>query len=623
MALLAAAVTCVGCAAEPGSASAECFDDDDCDPCARCANGLCVFDERAADRPMCVDLSEDPCNGVDDDGNGVVDDPAACWTHIHRFTDPTTGAFCLGPHPEEPPSTCAGYRPTADREAFVLASAPWTDTVELRQCSLEHDHVLVPAQGPPTRPVDPQRAAAMVARGEIPVHLEDDELVAREALGYDCSLTLGHAISVSAQAPPSTPWANSCQLWRHWTPLGVLRPLGGHFHSILDDAPAEARCQPQHTYLAYAADACATAPPPSCVLPECPEHDEASLLDQLVPEDAVLTPGSLVPQAWTLQNTGTRIWSTDYQLIRTAGDLATTDRVPLMAPVAPGERITLEVVLEPPDLGVDLVEKWALVADTDEATPLIEVGSKIDVETPRSAELIAMVPALRARLEPGTAFNQTFTLRNDGQTTWTTAWRFRHTFGGLALDGQFSASPDGPVAPGETWLVSAPSAIPLGVVGGFNGRWELVDDAGIVVPVSGAAEVRTRIHVVGLDYAEYLAENLPDWTRVAPGEPFIKTWVFRNAGVVTWDERWRMAQFSGHMGIVRTVPVRGTVAPGESYRFAAAFTAPPEPGSRHLDQWALYNAGGGRMAFTASVDGNDMIGTLVWAAIEVADPCAP
>lgn len=127
------------------------------------------------------------CNGLDDDGNGVIDDPGMCWRAIYRFQS-SAGARCLGTSSGAPPSTCAGY--TSEIEAFIVATNPVAGTFRAVQCSKLTDHIVVEAGS--------------------------SDYNALIAASYNCSLELGYIYRLG-QGPPSgtTPWANTCNLWRY------------------------------------------------------------------------------------------------------------------------------------------------------------------------------------------------------------------------------------------------------------------------------------------------------------------------------------------------------------------------------------------------------------------------
>lgn len=124
------------------------------------------------------------CNGLDDDGNGVVDDPGECWTAVYRLVDTSTGARCWNTTTSAP-AGCAGY--SYEIEAWIEPSTSVPGTWAVRQCSKSTDHILVE-------------------------HGSSDE-TALQGAGYDCSVNLGYLYD-SGSVPASTPFANACPLWR-------------------------------------------------------------------------------------------------------------------------------------------------------------------------------------------------------------------------------------------------------------------------------------------------------------------------------------------------------------------------------------------------------------------------
>ena len=123
------------------------------------------------------------CNGYDDDGNGIVDDPWNCWRAIYRFQN-VAGARCLGTGTTAP-STCSGY--SLEIEAFVVAVNPVPGTYRAMQCSKQSDHIVVE-------------------------YGTSDYTSLRNA-GYDCNLQLGY-IYRSGQAPWNTLFSRVCDLRR-------------------------------------------------------------------------------------------------------------------------------------------------------------------------------------------------------------------------------------------------------------------------------------------------------------------------------------------------------------------------------------------------------------------------
>ncbi len=133
-------------------------------------------------------MPQETCDGVDNDGNGVVDDLASCWKVVYRFVEPSTGARCWGNTYGSPPAKCSGYVP--DVEAFIVRTNQVPNTFEGRQCSKATDHIITPY--------------------DTTLNSDYDQLV---KAGYDCTVSLGY-FHLLGTGPSSTPWSHTCPLYR-------------------------------------------------------------------------------------------------------------------------------------------------------------------------------------------------------------------------------------------------------------------------------------------------------------------------------------------------------------------------------------------------------------------------
>lgn len=86
--------------------------------------------------------------------------------------------------------------------------------------------------------------------------------------------------------------------------------------------------------------------------------------------------------------------------------------------------------------------------------------------------------------------------------------------------------------------------------------------------------------------------TIPDDTEMAPGQTFTKTWRLVNAGTCTWSSDYDIVWFSGEqMEAPDSVPLPGSVTPGESVDISVDMTAPTESGT-FQSNWKLRNASG-------------------------------
>lgn len=169
--------TAGSCSYTPKSSGTACNDNSACT-----SNDVCNGNGTCAGTGSC-----EVCNGVDDDGNGIVDDPSSCWKAVYRFVQTSTGARCWGPSSSTPPTGCSGY--TYELEAFIVAANQVPNTYEARQCSKLTDHIIVP--------------------------YGSNDYNALVSSGHDCSVSLGYFFNLgTAPASGHTPWANTCPLYR-------------------------------------------------------------------------------------------------------------------------------------------------------------------------------------------------------------------------------------------------------------------------------------------------------------------------------------------------------------------------------------------------------------------------
>ncbi len=186
-------------------------------------------DVQKADTPG----STETCNGLDDDLDGIVDNPSACWKTVYRF-QAANGARCWGTSDKTPPVGCSGY--TYEVEAFIVAATAVPNTFEGRQCSAGTDHIIVPFGS-----------------------TDYDALV---ATGHDCSVSLGFFYKLgTAPASGHTPWANTCSLYR----FSFSTPDGGaHLFTRGADSLTGMTCETPARADVFSNFACFSSKPDGC-----------------------------------------------------------------------------------------------------------------------------------------------------------------------------------------------------------------------------------------------------------------------------------------------------------------------------------------------------------------------
>jgi hypothetical protein len=85
----------------------------------------------------------------------------------------------------------------------------------------------------------------------------------------------------------------------------------------------------------------------------------------------------------------------------------------------------------------------------------------------------------------------------------------------------------------------------------------------------------------GENKAEFVEDvTVPDGTNFTPGEAFVKTWRLKNVGTNAWGAGYVLAYAKGEqMGGPPSVPLPGSVAPGETVDISVDLTAPDRLGS--------------------------------------------
>lgn len=184
-----------------------------------------------------IDGPSEVCNGLDDDGNGLIDDRSTCWITLYRFRSNTGApleARCLGPTATAP-STCADY--LYEREAFIVPAVMIPGrTFPVRQCSRSTDHILVDERS--------------------------SDRTVLEGAGYDCSLSLGFPY-LPGMAPPArmTTFPYSCPLYRFRYSTGET---GAHLFTTGTDSITGLTCEPPARADVQSTTPCFTGAPSGC-----------------------------------------------------------------------------------------------------------------------------------------------------------------------------------------------------------------------------------------------------------------------------------------------------------------------------------------------------------------------
>jgi hypothetical protein len=119
------------------------------------------------------------------------------------------------------------------------------------------------------------------------------------------------------------------------------------------------------------------------------------------------------------------------------------------------------------------------------------------------------------------------------------------------------------------------------------------------------------------DRADFVDDvTIPDGTKLAPGESFVKTWRLRNSGSCTWTTSYRVVFESGiALGAPASINLPANVPPGATADISIQMKAPDTP-KDYESNWKLQNASG-------TIFGTGSTGTKpIWVRITVVAPTA-
>jgi hypothetical protein len=108
--------------------------------------------------------------------------------------------------------------------------------------------------------------------------------------------------------------------------------------------------------------------------------------DITIPDGSIIKPGASFNKTWSLINSGTTTWTTDYQLVYVFGPQATVMNVKLTKNVAPGEAIQVTVPFVAPTLNGSYESWWQMYSATgyffgDQVSVVFNVGNETATPT--------------------------------------------------------------------------------------------------------------------------------------------------------------------------------------------------------------------------------------------------
>jgi hypothetical protein len=116
--------------------------------------------------------------------------------------------------------------------------------------------------------------------------------------------------------------------------------------------------------------------------------------DITIPDGSIIKPGATFNKTWSLINSGTTTWTTDYQLVYVYGPQTSVMNVKISKSVAPGEAIQITVPFVAPTVNGSYTSWWQMYSATgyffgDQVSVVFNVGN--ETATPTS-----LTPAVTA-----------------------------------------------------------------------------------------------------------------------------------------------------------------------------------------------------------------------------------
>lgn len=545
---------------------------------------------------------DDPCNLVDDDGNGVVDDADSCWQRVYLWQGDHDVDRCFGLSSESAPAACPEYRLSSREPAFVLPSRAAPDHVALHQCSLGDDHVLVPEQG-------------------LPWFVFEAPVEAWEATRYDCSQVLGY-VSGRPVTMGRNDLRGSFPITRHYEipPRVATDAIPRRWFALGDEPlPQHLECDPSGTLWGFT-DGTPRALRERCDFLRCEPRPSGRVIASSKPtEGYVAMPEEYIALRWTFENTGPIEWPMTYQLRNTRSPYSLGAWVALDRAVPVGGTIDIEVDIGGLSHGLDLVAEWRLV--DDQGYQFAPATFTYDILASSHAAHATVAPGPGNVRLPGDVLDFEITLENAGYQPWPVGMRLERRAGAMSEADVIESTEE--VRPRDTWLITLHANVPT-EAGDAEEAWALFDPDGLPVPIDGAAVVRLALRANRGASGKIVAEAYPTSTAMRAGTPLLRAVLVENVGDTPWngDWMWRRAGLQEELSSASLLRVNGTVAHGERTWFAMAMRLPFNGDGWRKEAWSLFDPEGQRVPLSRDEAFVPEAGEWLWTALITGEPCA-
>ena len=155
-----------------------------------------------------------------------------------------------------------------------------------------------------------------------------------------------------------------------------------------------------------------------------------------------------------------------------------------------------------------------------------------------------------------------------------------------------------------------PTPIPTQPRNEFRNTNKLLSNISTTTPVPSLTPAQTE--PVCINAAEFVQDvTIPDYSRMKPGEKFIKTWRLENIGTCPWTEDYSIVFVAGdQMSAKSPIPLNTLVLPGEQIDISVNLIA-PDSSSSYKGNWMFQDPEGNN--FGLGLDSS----RLFWVAVDV------
>ncbi len=232
----------------------------------------------------------------------------------------------------------------------------------------------------------------------------------------------------------------------------------------------------------------------------CSTIEAATFVSETILDGTTITAGQSFTKSWTIRNSGTTTWNSNYRLRWISGaNLSNHSDVVIAGTVAPGSIYTFIVPMTAPTSGGTYREDWKLVNGNGTTIPVsgsstIWVSIKVaDSSGTDKADFVAETYLDGTTVPAGQGFTKSWTVRNSGTTTWSSNYRLRWV-SGASLSNHADVPINGSVPPGSNYTFSVLMTA-ANATGTYREDWKLINSGGATVPISGSSTIWVSVRV--------------------------------------------------------------------------------------------------------------------------------